>query len=198
MATIVNATLLHLGGATAVTAYTIVTYIDMMMIPVLYGLVSSIAPAVGYNFGAKLYDRVYTFFKITTLCAIAISLVSMVVMLAFPSLLVGLFLEDGEVQIISLATTALLLYAPSYLFNWIPIVVGSFFTSLERPKESILIMSLDSVILPLVFYVILTPLWGVVGMFAVPTISVGLTGIYALWLWHTESKWILGAPDSKT
>ena len=64
-------------------------------------------------------------------------------------------------DIIHMCKIALLLSAPSYLFKWFTMTVGSFLTGLEKANESIVIMLVESVILPLILIVVLGKVIGV-------------------------------------
>ena len=198
MSLITNATLLHFGGVDALTAVSIVMYVEMMMIPILFGLVSSVLPAVSYNYGAKLYARVKKFFKITSIYAVTISITAMVIMLMYPEFLVSIFLKNNNSEIMDIAKTAIILYAPSHLFSWMSMIVGTFFTSLEKPKESIIIMGLESVIIPIILYIVLIPIMGINGVFLAPTISAMIVSIYGYYLWKKRTKILLSEDNIDT
>ena len=183
IAVITNGFLLHYGGSVAVAAFSIVTYIDSLISPILFGMIDSIEPVISYNYGAKNYKRISEFFKITCVVGFAISLVTMIVMVAFPDFLVGLFSTKSDIDIIKMSKIALLLSAPSYLFDWFSMTVSSFLTGLEKATESMVIMLVESVVLPLVLIVVLTKLIGVYGIFLIPTIGGIVSTIIGLVLW---------------
>lgn len=79
---------------------------------------------------------------------------------------------------------ALLLSTPAYLFNWFTMTVGSFLTGLEKATESIVVMLVESVILPLILLVVLTKLMGVYGVFLVPSIGGFISIAIAFMLWR--------------
>ena len=79
----------------------------------------------------------------------------------FPDFLVGLFSSKLDVDIVHMGKIALLLSAPSYLFKWFTMIVGSFLTGFEKANESIVIMLVELVILPLILIVVLGKVIGV-------------------------------------
>ena len=180
---ITNAVLLHYGGPVAVAAYSIIMYIDSLLSPLLFGMVGSIEPVISYNYGAKNYERITEFFKITCVVSLAISAVTTIIMFVFPDFLVGLFSSKSDIKIIQMSKIALLLSAPSYLFSWFSMTVGCFLTGFEKATESMIIMLAESVVLPLVLIVILTKLMGVYGIFLIPTIGGIVSTIIGLVLW---------------
>ncbi len=188
MGTLTNVIMLSVAGANGVAAMSIIVYIEMLLLPILGGIIGSIQPIVSYNYGAKKYDRVKQTFKIVSIASGVISIVSLLIMLLFPEFLVGLFTDNQDIELINLAVTGLMLYAPSYLFTWFNIVAGTFLTSLEKPTQSIILMALDSIVLPLILFVTLVQLIGVNGMFISQTISAGITFVVAVIMWKKIYK----------
>ena len=180
---ITNAVLLHYGGSVAVAAYSIIMYIDSLLSPLLFGIIGSIEPVISYNYGAKNYERITEFFKITCVVSLAISAITTIIMFVFPDFLVGLFSSKSDIEIIQMSKIALLLSAPSYLFSWFSMTVGCFLTGFEKATESMIIMLAESVVLPLVMIVVLTKLMGVYGIFLIPTIGGIVSTIIGLVLW---------------
>lgn len=184
MSVIMNSFLLYFGGAVAVAAYSIVMYIDSLIVPVLFGIIDSVQPVVSYNYGAKNKERIMTFFKITCSVTFAISIATIVVVFVFPDFLVRLFSSASDVDVINMAKKALLLYAPSFLFTWFIMTVSGFLTGLEKATSSIVIMICESVITPLIATVVLTQVVGVYGVFVSATVSSGFSIVVALILWR--------------
>ena len=188
MSIITNGFLLYYGGPVGVAAYSIVMYIDSLTSPLLFGMIDSVLPVISYNYGAKNYKRITKFFKITSIVGFSISTVSVLIIFVFPNFLVGLFSPKSDFDIISMGKIALLLSAPSYLFTWYTMTVGSFLTGLEKATESILIMLIESVILPLVLTISLTKIIGVYGIFVVPSITGVFSVVIAFILWRKTVK----------
>ena len=184
MSIITNAFLLYYGGPLGVAAYSIVMYIDSLISPILFGMIGSIQPVISYNYGAKNYKRISKFFKITCIVGFTISVLTMIIMFMFPDFLVGLFSAKSDVDIIYIGKIALLLSAPSYLFKWFTMTVSSFLTGLEKANESIIIMLVESVILPLILIIVLAKVIGIYGILLVPSIVGIITIVIAFILWR--------------
>ena len=184
MAIIMNSFLLYYGGAVGVAAYSIVMYIESLIVPMLFGMIDAVQPVFSYNYGAKNNKRIMTFFKITCTVALSISIVTMIIIFAFPDFLVRLFSSESDIAVIDMAKKALLLYAPSYLFTWFIMTVSGVLTGLEKATESIVLMSAESIILPLFSTLVLTQLIGVYGIFITPTISGAVSIVVSIILWR--------------
>ena len=188
MSIITNGFLLYYGGAVGVAAFSIVMYIDSLVSPLLFGMINSIIPVISYNYGAKNYERINIFFRITCVVGVSISIVTVVMMFAIPDFLVNLFASKSEVDIVDMGKVALFLSAPSYLFTWFTMTVGSFLTGFEKATASIVLMLVESVILPLVITVVLTKFIGVYGIFITPSIGGLVSVCVAFVLWRKCTK----------
>ncbi|MDY4735953.1 MATE family efflux transporter [Terrisporobacter sp.] len=184
MSIIMNSFLLHYGGAVGVAAYSIVMYIESLIVPMLFGMIDAVQPVFSYNYGAKNNKRIMTFFKITCTVALSISIVTMIIIFVFPDFLVRMFSSESDIAVIDMAKKALLLYAPSYLFTWFIMTVSGVLTGLEKATESIVLMSAESIILPLFSTLVLTQLIGVYGIFITPTISGAVSIVVSIILWR--------------
>lgn len=184
MAIIMNSFLLYYGGAVGVAAYSIVMYIESLIVPMLFGMIDAVQPVFSYNYGAKNNKRIMTFFKITCTVALYISIVTMIIIFVFPDFLVRMFSSESDIAVIDMAKKALLLYAPSYLFTWFIMTVSGVLTGLEKATESIVLMSAESIILPLFSTLVLTQLIGVYGIFITPTISGAVSIVVSIILWR--------------
>ena len=184
MSIIMNSFLLHYGGAVGVAAYSIVMYIESLIVPMLFGMIDAVQPVFSYNYGAKNNKRIMTFFKITCTVAFSISILTMIIIFVFPDFLVRMFSSESDIAVIDMAKKALLLYAPSYLFTWFIMTVSGVLTGLEKATESIVLMSAESIILPLFSTLVLTQLIGVYGIFITPTISGAVSIVVSIILWR--------------
>ena len=180
----INSFLLYYGGAVGVAAYSIVMYIESLIVPMLFGMIDAVQPVFSYNYGAKNNKRIMTFFKITCTVALSISIVTMIIIFVFPDFLVRMFSSESDIAVIDMAKKALLLYAPSYLFTWFIMTVSGVLTGLEKATESIVLMSAESIILPLFSTLVLTQLIGVYGIFITPTISGAVSIVVSIILWR--------------
>ncbi|MEG1858025.1 MAG: MATE family efflux transporter [Pseudoflavonifractor sp.] len=188
IATVLNGFLLTLGGALAVASYGIVMYIDTLLIGVLYGILDAVQPAVSYNLGAQEIRRTFSFFKIASVTTSALSVLCMIFILLFSRPLAGIFTQSGNVEMLDMTVAALLLFAPSYLFTWFNMVTSAFLTAMDKPRESILIMTFRAIVFPLICLFGLTHFMGVYGVFLTAAVSGGLTAIVAGMVWTRSAK----------
>ncbi len=154
-AIVINGVLLHMGGQTAVAAYSVLMYAGGVIEPMLYGMSDSVQPAIGYNWGAKSLDRVRDIAKCSFTACGVISVIGAVVMLFFARPLVGLFVNADDVTLIDMSTRAMMLFSTAYLTRWVGFVVQGFFSAIGKPLPATLLSISGALIFPILFIVLM-------------------------------------------
>ncbi len=124
------------GGTTAVAAYAILMYASDMGQPLLYGMSDSMAPAIGYNYGAEKYDRVKKIAKCVFVGTCAVGVVTTAIMFFFAKPVVSIFADAEDARLVELSVHAMKLFGFAYLFRWITIASQSFLTAIEKPVQA--------------------------------------------------------------
>ncbi len=177
---ITNAIMLHFAGASGVAAISIIQYIEMLLMPVLAGIIMSSQPIVSFNYGAKNYSRIRETLIWISIIAASISIISVAIMWLAPNALVSVFSTDADTETRKMAYIGLLLYAPSYLFAWFNLVANTFLTAFEKAKHSVILTMLNSMVFPLIFFAILCTMFGAEGIFLSQTLGALATCIIAI------------------
>ena len=144
------------GGTTAVAIYAVLMYSSDFCWPLLYGVSDSLAPALGYNWGAENYNRVKRIAKCGFIGTAVIGIISTAVLFFFPDVIAALFVDGGDTRLLTLSADAIRLFCLAYLFRWFAVSTQSFLTAIEKP----LLATVLSVSIALVFPVtVLAVLW---------------------------------------
>ena len=124
------------GGQTAVAVYAVLMYASDLCWPLLYGIADSLAPALGYNWGAKNYGRVKRIVKCAYIGTAIIGLVSTSVLFFFPGTIASWFVNAEEVRLLQISTHAIRLFCFAYLFRWIGVTTQSYFSAIGKPMQA--------------------------------------------------------------
>lgn len=144
------------GGTTAVAAYSVLMYASEMCQPLIYGMSDFLAPAIGFNWGAKKHDRVKKIARCGYIGAGIVSITATAIMFFFSGTIASLFVDAEEIRLLELSTRALRLFSLTYLVRWFAISAQSFLAAIEKPIQATIL----SVCVALVFPVImLGALW---------------------------------------
>lgn len=124
------------GGTTAVAVYAVLMYSSDLCWPLLYGISDSLAPAIGYNWGAENYDRVKRIAKCNYIGTAIVGLVSTSLMFFLASPLASLFASENDVKLLDMSSHAIRLFCFAYLFRWFSVTTQSFLSAIEKPMHA--------------------------------------------------------------
>ena len=145
------------GGTTAVAVYAILMYSSDLCWPLLYGISDSLSPAIGYNWGAKNYDRVKKITKCAYVGTATVGLVSTSILFFFSGTVATLFANAEEVMLLEESTRAIRLFCFAYLFRWFVVTTQGFLSAIEKPAMAALMSVATALVFPVFMLVIL---WG--------------------------------------
>jgi len=172
---LVNSTLIHYGGDLAIGAFGIINSINTLIIMVIIGLNQGTQPIIGYNYGAKLYDRMFRTLKYAVVLATIITTVGFVIGTFMPTMIASLFTRDVELQ--AIATKALRISVTMFPIIGFQIVVTNFFQSIGKAKISIFLSLTRQFIFLVPCLLILPPVFGLAGTWSSIPVSDGLSTI---------------------
>ena len=178
---VVNTVLLQIGGTLTVAAFSVVMYLDSVVSMLVFGLTSSLQPALSYCHGAGLRARTSRLQKAIMATAGALSMGALVLLeLAGPWALT-FFIAPDDTALMELSLAALSIFALSYLVKWVDVCVSSYFTALEQPAVSLGLSLLGTLVAPLAALAILVPWLGLTGVWWMP-LCAGVLSVAASFL----------------
>ena len=165
---VLNNQLKRYGGDMAIATFGITNRFMFFFAMVVMGLNQGMQPIVGYNYGAKLFDRMTRALKLTAMCATCVMGVLWLFGLIWPEGFIRLFTHDELLIAQSIAPARVMLC--TMVMVGFPMVVGNFYTSIGLSGKAIFLSLTRQVIflipcillLPLLFQTLnFTPIWGV-------------------------------------
>lgn len=198
---ILNKTLQHYGGDLALSAVGIVMAIGTIMIMPLIGLNQGAQPIIGYNYGAKQYNRVKETLKIAVLAATCFCLVGFVAIRLWATEIVTLF-TGTDVALANLSAHALKTFFLVLPIVGFQIVCAGYFQAVGKAVQSA-ILSLSRQVLFLIPLLLTLPkFWGLEGVWRTPPIadvlSVILTGTFIFYEMKKITKMTMAPSSIKT
>ena len=131
---------------------------DGLAMPLLYGTCDSLQPSVGYNWGARRFDRVGTIEKYCFGTGAVISVFFGIFLFLFPDFAVSLFVEEGGQGIHTLGIAALKISALTYIVRWIAVCTQCFMSAIGKPIYAATISVSAAFVFPLIFIFVLSPI----------------------------------------
>lgn len=178
-----NYSLLMYGGQIAVAAFGIINRVGMLILMPIFGISQGVQPILGYNYGAKKYERVIEVMKLGIYAATFVAVLGFAVVQLFPEQIIRLFNDNPE--LITLGTTGLQISLGLLPIIGFQIIGASFFQAAGKAGHAIFLSMSRQVIILIPALIMLPRFWGLEGVWlalpAADSISALLTGTY-LWV----------------
>lgn len=176
------------GGDMAISAFGIVNSIAAFILLPLLGFVNGTQPIIGYNYGARLNDRVRGTLKFTFIYAGSFMLVAWGVMMWQAESLVAPF-APNDLKLQEVAAWALRIFGAAFFLIPFGMTSGSFFQGTGKALRSMFLNACRQVILLIPFLLILPRFFELKGVFmAQPIADTGAAIIGLAMLWHELKK----------
>ena len=184
MSVVYNFFLLAYGGTTGVAAFSVIMYVDSFIGMLTFGMCDALQPAISYCYGAGLMRKVKAIFKRVVLGSVVLSVASLLFMMFVGEYVAPLFVKPEDTKLLSVSIVGMKLFSLSYVTGWVDMCFSSYFTALERPARSLITSFFGTLVFPIGFLFILSPIWQLNGVwlsaFFSCTASAVITVILAL------------------
>ena len=175
-----NRTILRCIGQDGLVSYTIIAYINTLILNLMLGVSQGSQPLVSYHYGQRDRDGyrrllrygLVTVAGLTVLCFAAVQLLGPQV--------VGIFLDGDNPTLISDSISALRRYGLCYLLIGFNVLIGGFLTAVERPRPAICISVGRGLVLQSGALLALAAIFGGSAIWYTPLISEALCLVLAI------------------
>lgn len=190
---LINQGLKRHGGDLAIGAFGIVNRLVFVVVMIVMGFNQGMQPIAGYNFGARLYQRVTKVLKITIGYATAVTTFGFLVGMLMPDLVVGIFTSDEE--LIALSARGLRITVMFFPIIGFQMVAANFFQSIGMAGKAIFLSLSRQLLILLPLLLILPTFYGVDGVwYSMPASDFLASLIAAVMLWWQFRQFKKGAP----
>lgn len=166
---VLNHSLTHYGALSVygedipLAACGIVMKTNAILLSIIVGISQGAQPIIGFNFGARKYDRVRRTYLLAILWNFAISAVGFCLFQFLPGPIISLF-GSGEPLYFEFAILFMRTFLFMVLVNGVQLLSSSFFTAIGKALKGLL-LSLTRQVFFLIPLILLLPLWlGVYGV----------------------------------
>ncbi len=174
------------GGDAALGAMGIITSFGMLFLMPIFGLNQGAQPIVGYNFGARRYDRVRETLKYTVSIAAIVCTAGWLLVQIAPGLIIRLFTRSAELE--EVTRNAMRLFVLLMPVVGPQILCTVFFQAIGQAKKALMLSMLRQVFLLIPMYLILPRHLGLTGVWlagpATDCLSFGIT----FWVFLTNIR----------
>ena len=150
---IFNSKLKIYGGDLAVASLGIINSIVTLFLMPIFGINQGIQPILGYNYGAKRFNRIQETLKSSMIIATIICIIGFSIIFLSSNIIVGLFSKNDE-NLIYIGSHGLKLFTLMFPFVGFQIVAAGYFQAIGKAKHSLFFSMLRQaiVLIPLLFF----------------------------------------------
>ena len=191
-----NVQLQRYGGDLYVGAMTVINSVKELAFLVVHGLASGAQPVLGFNYGARKYDRVRTGIRFFCIGSLGYAGTVWLLSMTIPGTLIRIFNQDPGLLRVGIPSVRI--YFCGFVFMALQSAGQCVFVGLGKAKYAVTFSILRKVVivLPLVFLLPLIPAMGVNGVFWSEPISDLIGGLACfLTMWFVIYK-KLGREDA--
>jgi putative MATE family efflux protein len=176
------------GGDIALSALNIQGSFVMMIMMPIFGINQGAQPILGFNYGAKKFDRVLKSFRAAIIAASIVSVLGFIMTQTMSVQLVRLFAPGGSPALMQLAPLAMRITTLMMPLVGFQIVSTNFFVVTGRPRMSILLSLLRQCIVLIPCLLIFSRLWGLNGAIAAMPVADGAAILFTAVMIFFEMK----------
>ena len=154
-----------------------------------FGLVQGMIPIVGYNYGAKQYDRLKSAIVYSTKFLMIYFIVVGLIMFLFSKPLFLIFSRANDPLFISIGEEAFKIIAIGFSVLAFQFIMSSVYQALGFPIRAFIIALSRQLLIFLPVVYLLTPIYGILGIWMTFAISDGLSGLISLIAYRYEMKY---------
>ncbi len=186
MNAILNTQLRIHGGDVAIAVIGIIHAAALFIAMPIFGINQGAQPIIGYNYGAKNFQRVKRTLEMAILFATAICMSGFLIVMIFPQQVIGLFnqAEEQDLELMRMGTHAIRVCLIMFPIIGFQIVSSSYFQAVGKPGRA-LFLGLSRQVLLLIPAILILPLFfGLDGLWAaIPVADLASSILTGVWLW---------------
>lgn len=178
-----NNALKSTGGDIAIGAMTVINAIVIFFLMPIFGINQGSQPIIGFNYGAKAFDRVKRTLLLAVLAGTTLSTFGFILTQFWTKELIGLFNNDPE--LVQVATRGMRIFLCMLPFIGFQIISANYFQAVGKAPKAMFLSLLRQVIVLIPLLIILPRLIGLTGVWiAGPIADFTASVVTALFLFN--------------
>ena len=127
-----NQAILKYIGEYALVSYTIISYVNTIVVMSMAGIAQGTQPLISYYYGKNESEKYKKLLKYGMVAAAAGSVAAVLICYVGAESIVGLFLKESEASLSIYSVRVLRIFILSFLLAGLNVVLGGYFTSVEK------------------------------------------------------------------
>ncbi len=190
---IMNQSLTRYGGPLAIGAFAAINSIVILFFMPIFGMNQGLQPIIGFNYGAKHFDRVKEALKVGIISATLICIVGAILIQSIPEVFINFITKDEKIREIGVVgIKRFMLVIPLIGFQ---IISSNFFQAIGKAKKALVLSLLRQVIFLIPLLLILPRIYGIMGIWTAAPVADSLATIATAIVLYYELKIINGEEE---
>ena len=149
----------------------VISRVTMILLMPVFGVNQGAQPIIGFNYGAKQYDRVKKTLKLAMFVSTILCVGSFIIIETMPQVLLGLFISKNDIKAIEICIHAIRIYRQGIALVGFQVIASSFFQSIGKAVISMVLSMSRQIILLIPFLLILPRFIGSEGIWIAAPMS---------------------------
>lgn len=187
-----NQAILAYIGEGALVSYTIISYVNTIVIMSMAGIAQGSQPLISYYYGKGVFDKCVKLLKYGIVFGGVLSAAATVFCWLGADMIVGMFISAENQELRMYSVQVFRIFVLSFLIAGYNVVIGGYFTSVERAGFATIISLTRSFVALVASLMLLTTAFGGEGIWWSPILAEGIcllmTGGMLYWYWSRVLK----------
>ena len=183
-----NSHLLEYGGEMAVAAMGVINRTAMMLLMPIFGINQGAQPIIGYNYGARKFDRVRKTLRLSFIAATSLCIFGFAVSELLAPQLIGLF--NKEPGLIAIGSRGMRIFMMMVPVVGIQIVITNYFQASGKAMRAIVLSMTRQVLFLLPLIMILPSFFGLDGIWMAGPVADFSSSVLAVFLIVKELRYL--------
>ncbi|QWB99728.1 MATE family efflux transporter [Mycoplasmatota bacterium] len=171
-----------------ISIFGVVNRLVMFLLMPGFGLVQGLQPIVGYNYGAKLYQRLYTVIGYTMKLLVFYFIGALVLTLIFSNQLFSLFSSETDSILLNEGPNALRIVSLGFVVIGFQVILSSVYQAMGYPVRAFLVAASRQFILFVPIVLLFTYLFGISGIWWTFVAADIIAGLISMFVFRYEMK----------
>lgn len=172
----------------ALISFTIIAYISTIEVFAINGIAQGTMPLISYYHGGKNRKNKLLLLKYAMLSAIGLTIAMGAFIYGKSEFIITAFVSEKSAELIGTTSIAMKIYFISIAVLWINIILGGYFTAIEKAKESAIISLCRGFLFVALGLWLLRTIFGAETIWYAALFSEGMTAIVAVILFNRIKK----------
>lgn len=166
-----NKTILSYVGENGMITYSVICYINSLVIMTMIGITQGIQPLSSYYYGKKQKPTIKALLKMSLKTVALFSITIFLICLIFAKPIVALFISRENADLFSYTVKNFRIFSLCFLVLGYNILISGFFAAIEKPMNALIISLSKGLVIAVIVLFLMTKLFGASGIWPATFIS---------------------------